>query len=34
VQTVQISIDALVIEEVLPLWAAVLGYDQFGDDSD
>ena len=27
VQTVQVSIDALVIPEVLPFWRAVLGYD-------
>lgn len=32
VQTVQVSIDALVIPEVLPFWRAVLGYDQFGDE--
>jgi 4a-hydroxytetrahydrobiopterin dehydratase len=32
VQTVQISIDALVIPEVLPFWGAVLGYDRFGDE--
>ena len=32
VQTVQVSIDALVIPEVLPFWGAVLGYDRFGDE--
>ena len=32
VQTLQISIDALVIPEVLPFWGAVLGYDRFGDE--
>ncbi|WP_243062769.1 VOC family protein [Humibacter sp. RRB41] len=32
VQTVQISIDALVIPDVLPFWRAVLGYDEFGDE--
>lgn len=32
VQAVQVSIDALVIPEVLPFWCAVLGYDQFGDE--
>jgi 4a-hydroxytetrahydrobiopterin dehydratase len=32
VQTVQVSIEALVIPEVLPFWGAVLGYDQFGDE--
>jgi 4a-hydroxytetrahydrobiopterin dehydratase len=31
-QTMQISIDALVIDDVLPFWAAVLGYDPFGDE--
>ena len=28
----QVSIDALVISEVLPFWGAVLGYDRFGDE--
>lgn len=32
VQWVQISIDALMIPEVLPFWSAVLGYDRFGDE--
>lgn len=32
VQTMQISIDALDIPAVLPFWAAVLGYDPFGDE--
>ena len=32
VQTVQVSIDALFIPEVLPFWGAVLGYDRFGDE--
>ncbi|WP_394770381.1 VOC family protein [Lacisediminihabitans sp.] len=32
VQTVQVSIDALDIAEVLPFWRAVLGYDTFGDE--
>ncbi|TXN32391.1 VOC family protein [Lacisediminihabitans profunda] len=32
VQTVQVSIDALVIPAVLPFWRAVLGYDTFGDE--
>lgn len=32
VQTVQVSIDALVIPEVLPFWSAVLGYNQFSDE--
>ena len=32
VQTAQISIDALVPEEVMPFWRAVLGYDQVGDE--
>jgi 4a-hydroxytetrahydrobiopterin dehydratase len=32
VQTVQVSIDALVTAEVLPFWRAVLGYGQFGDE--
>lgn len=32
VQTLQISIDALDIPGVLPFWAAVLGYEQFGDE--
>ena len=32
VQTVQVSIDALVIPLVLPFWGAVLGYDRFGDE--
>jgi 4a-hydroxytetrahydrobiopterin dehydratase len=32
VQTVQVSIDALVIPELLPFWGAVLGYDRFGDE--
>ena len=31
VQTVQVSIDALVIPEVLPFWRAVLGYRERGD---
>ena len=30
VQTVQVSIDALVIPEVLPFWRAVLGYKDRG----
>jgi len=30
VQTVQVSIDAMVISEVLPFWGAVLGYDRLG----
>ena len=30
-QTVQVSIDALVISDVLPFWRAVLGYRQVGD---
>ncbi|HEY1701436.1 MAG TPA: VOC family protein [Trebonia sp.] len=30
VQTVQVSIDALVIPDVLPFWAAVLGYQERG----
>ncbi|MEV7045075.1 VOC family protein [Amycolatopsis sp. NPDC051061] len=30
VQTVQISIDALVTEKVMPFWRAVLGYEQVG----
>jgi 4a-hydroxytetrahydrobiopterin dehydratase len=34
VQTVQVSIDALVIPDVLPFWAAVLGYkEQGGEDA-
>jgi 4a-hydroxytetrahydrobiopterin dehydratase len=32
VQTVQVSIDALDIPAVLPFWAAVLGYEPFGDE--
>ncbi|WP_410673341.1 VOC family protein [Amycolatopsis sp. cmx-4-68] len=32
VQAVQISIDALVTEKVLPFWRAVLGYEQVGDE--
>ncbi|OXM59095.1 VOC family protein [Amycolatopsis vastitatis] len=32
VQTVQISIDALVTEKVMPFWRAVLGYEQVGDE--
>jgi 4a-hydroxytetrahydrobiopterin dehydratase len=32
VQAVQISIDALVAEEVMPFWRAVLGYEQVGDE--
>lgn len=32
VQTVQVSIDALVIPQVSPFWGAVLGYDRFGDE--
>ncbi len=32
VQTVQVSIDALVDPGVLPFWRAVLGYEQFGDE--
>jgi 4a-hydroxytetrahydrobiopterin dehydratase len=32
VQTVQVSIDALVAPEVMPFWRAVLGYEQFGDE--
>lgn len=32
VQRVQISIDALVIPEVMPFWRAVLGYEQLGDE--
>ena len=31
-QTVQVSIDALDIAEVLPFWRAVLGHDGFGDE--
>jgi 4a-hydroxytetrahydrobiopterin dehydratase len=31
VQTVQLTIDALVIPEVLPFWRAVLGYQERGD---
>ena len=34
VQTVQVSIDALVGPEVLPFWRAVLGYEYRGDSSD
>jgi 4a-hydroxytetrahydrobiopterin dehydratase len=30
VQTVQISIDALVTEKVMPFWRALLGYEQVG----
>jgi 4a-hydroxytetrahydrobiopterin dehydratase len=30
-QTFQIAIDALVIPDVVPFWAAVLGYERFGD---
>ncbi|MEU4765089.1 VOC family protein [Actinosynnema sp. NPDC023794] len=32
VQTVQISVDALVTDEVMPFWRAVLGYEQVGDE--
>ncbi len=32
VQTVQVTIDALVIPEVMPFWRAVLGYRQQGDE--
>ncbi len=32
VQTVQIAIDALVHPDVIPFWAAVLGYDEVGDE--
>ncbi|HEY5224912.1 MAG TPA: VOC family protein [Microbacteriaceae bacterium] len=32
VQNVQVSIDALVIPDVLPFWCAVMGYDQRGDE--
>ena len=32
VQTVQVSIDALVIPELVSFWGAVLGYDRFGDE--
>jgi 4a-hydroxytetrahydrobiopterin dehydratase len=32
VQHVQVSIDALVTAEVLPLWRAVLGYQTVGDE--
>jgi 4a-hydroxytetrahydrobiopterin dehydratase len=32
VQALQVSIDALVIPDVLPFWCAVLGYDQHGDE--
>jgi 4a-hydroxytetrahydrobiopterin dehydratase len=32
VQFVQVSIDALVIPEVLPFWRAVLGYEKVGDE--
>ncbi len=32
VQTVQVSIDAVVGPEVMPFWRAVLGYEQFGDE--
>ncbi|WP_461124982.1 VOC family protein [Saccharothrix stipae] len=32
VQTVQVSIDALVPGEVMPFWRAVLGYEQVGDE--
>ncbi|TWP47974.1 hypothetical protein FKR81_30365 [Lentzea tibetensis] len=32
VQAVQISIDALAIETVMPFWRAVLGYEQVGDE--
>jgi 4a-hydroxytetrahydrobiopterin dehydratase len=31
VQTVQVTVDALVIPEVVPFWRAVLGYDDRGD---
>lgn len=31
-QVVQVSIDALVGEKVMPFWAAVLGYDQAGEE--
>jgi 4a-hydroxytetrahydrobiopterin dehydratase len=34
VQTVQVSIDALVIPEVLPFWRAVLGYEYRSDSPD
>jgi 4a-hydroxytetrahydrobiopterin dehydratase len=32
VQTIQITIDALIIPDVLPFWQAVLGYDRVGDE--
>jgi 4a-hydroxytetrahydrobiopterin dehydratase len=32
VQTVQVTIDALVSREVMPFWRAVLGYQQMGDE--
>lgn len=32
VQTVQVTIDALVIPDVMPFWRAVLGYRQVGDE--
>ncbi|GAA2371716.1 hypothetical protein Cme02nite_63780 [Catellatospora methionotrophica] len=32
VQLVGITVDALVVEHVLPFWRALLGYDQLGDD--
>ncbi len=32
VQTVQVAIDALVSNDVMPFWRAVLGYDQVGDE--
>jgi 4a-hydroxytetrahydrobiopterin dehydratase len=34
VQTVQVSIDALVAPEVMPFWRAVLGYEYRGDSPD
>jgi 4a-hydroxytetrahydrobiopterin dehydratase len=32
VQRLQVSIDALVVPEVMPFWRAVLGYEQLGDE--
>jgi len=32
VQTVQVTIDALVSADVMPFWRAVLGYDELGDE--
>ena len=32
VQTVQVAIDALVSNDVMPFWRAVLGYEQVGDE--